>query len=323
MISTFRHPLFAPDTTPSSRHSANDTSPASFILLSGLSGAGHSTVLRTFEDYGFIAIDNMPLEFLPRLSELYEQKDPMGPVVVGVDTRTLDFSADYFSKVFLSLKSMRPHLRFLFLECEESILLTRYKQTRRPHPFFKKDLESALRHEFDIVRPIRFLADEILDTSHKSVEQTALWVRENFCVREPKLIVQLMSFSYRYGVPLQADIVLDARFLQNPFYESDLKHKTGRDKEVQDYLAKDPLFSDFWAACLQTLYLSMIGFKQRGRSYVTIAVGCTGGQHRSVYLVESLAQWIQSGCTECTVHTQHKLSPHHIMCQVEHRELRS
>ena len=318
-----KHVYAAPtDETGASRIQSSSHN-APFIVLSGLSGAGHSTVLRTFEDFGFVAIDNMPLEFLPQLSDLYKNKNDSVPVVVSVNTRTLDFSADTFSKIFLSLKSARPNIRFLFLECAEDVLMTRYKQTRRPHPFFKKDLESSLRHEFDALRPIKFLADEVFDTSHRSVEQTSLWVREHFCAQEPKIIVQLMSFSYRYGVPPQADIVLDARFLQNPFYEADLKHKTGQDLDVQNFLKSDPLFEKYWAAYLQTLYLSMLGFKQRGRSYVTIAAGCTGGQHRSVYFIESIARWMRDGFLLNIDVNIPKILPHHIVCQVEHRELRS
>lgn len=303
--------------------STTDDGCAPFILLSGLSGAGHSTVLRTFEDYGFVAIDNMPLEFLPKLSDLYMKREKNVPVVVGVDTRTLDFAPDYFARIFLSLKKKRPHLRFLFLECEESVLLTRYKQTRRPHPFQQQDLKTALRQEFELLRPIKFLADEIFDTSHRSIEQTSLWVKEHFCAHEPKLILQLMSFSYRLGIPPQADIVLDARFLKNPFYEADLRSKTGCDAPVQAFLKQDPLFQPFWTACLQSLYLSLIGFKQRGRSYVTIAAGCTGGQHRSVFLIESLAQWIQDGCPLSSTLTMPSLNTNTLTHHVEHRELRS
>ncbi len=272
------------DTPPQATGSAS----VDFILISGLSGAGHTTVLRAFEDNGFVAIDNLPLQFLLPLSDLYTV-----PVAVSIDTRTLDFSPDTFLHTIKALKSKRPTARFIFLECEESVILTRYKYTRRPHPFRGKDVQTALREEFDFLRPLRILADEIFDTSYCSSEQTTLWVREQFCTLSTKLIIQLVSFSYRQGIPPQADIVLDARFLKNPFYEFHLNPLTGRDQAVQRYLELDPSWEGYLEACLHLIQCSLSGFKLRGRSYVTIAAGCTGGRHRSVFLIETLSKLLQ------------------------------
>ncbi|MBX9976943.1 MAG: RNase adapter RapZ [Alphaproteobacteria bacterium] len=275
---------------------------AEFIIISGLSGAGHTTVLRAFEDNGYIAIDNLPLPFLLSLRELYNV-----PVAVSIDTRTLGFSPDTLMKTLTALKTHPIPSHFLFLECEESVLLTRYNQTRRPHPLSGQDLKRALREEFELMRPLRAFADEVLDTSHKASDQTSLWVREHFCAQDPKIILQLTSFSYRGGIPPQADMVLDGRFLANPFYESALRPLTGRDEPVQHFLERDPLWNDFKNTALHLIHQSLDGFKKRGRSYVTVAVGCTGGQHRSVFIVETLSKLLQDK---------------EIILGVEHRELK-
>ncbi len=275
--------------------------PFDFIIISGLSGAGRTTVLRAFEDNGFVTIDNLPLTFLENLSDLYKM-----PVAVSIDTRTQDLSSDHFASILKSVKKKRPKATFIFLECAESVLLTRYKQTRRPHPLTGKEISVALKEELDRLSPLQALADEVFDTSHCSTEQTSLWVSEQFCKKQPRLLVQLLSFSYRHGVPDEADIVFDARFLKNPFYENDLKSLTGKDQPVKEYLESDHLWGDYFQACLRLLHQSLLGFKKRGRAYVTIAAGCTGGQHRSVFMIETLAQNLQSN---------------DLVLKVKHREL--
>ncbi len=276
--------------------------PCDIVLISGLSGAGHSTVLRALEDNGFVAIDNLPLKFLNELPSLYEQ-----PLAISIDTRTLDFNTESFLNHLKGLRAQEKRVQFLFLDCEESTLLRRYNQTRRPHPLSGKDLKAALGEEYALLHPLKKVADVVFDTSHSQSEQTIAWVRERFCHYEPRLIVRLMSFSYRKGVPVDADLVFDARFLKNPFYEPELRSLTGRDKPTQNYLEEDPLLGDFLTHAQTLLALSFEGFQKRGRSYVTIAVGCTGGQHRSVFLVERLFQLL-----------------HHdkVLLSKEHRELK-
>lgn len=262
----------------------SSNSSSSFVIISGFSGAGRSTVLRSFEDYGFTTIDNLPLCFLEKLKDLYKT-----PVAVSIDTRTLGFSIDVFLKTVNDLKS-KWDISFLFLECKESILLKRYKQSRRPHPLFGPDITLAISKESQLLQPLRAAADAIFDTSYTTPEQTQLWVRETFCKNPPKLMLMFLSFSYRHGIPPQADIVLDGRFLKNPYYEETLRPLTGKDSPVENFLKKDAQFDPYIENCLRLLHLSLIGFKERGRSYVTIAIGCTGGQHRSVFLVEELAK---------------------------------
>ena len=275
-----------------------------FVIISGLSGAGHSTVLRAFEDMGYQAIDNIPLRYLSDLPDIYEL-----PVAVSIDTRTIDFDPQLFIQSLNNVKKKREDAHFIFLECEESILLRRYKQSRRPHPLGEKGLVEALKSEFEVMRPLRHHANHIIDTSHRTIEQTTLWLRENFSTeKSPRLILQLISFSYHYGIPPEADIVLDGRFLQNPFYIDILKEQDGRDHDVQEYLKKDPNFSTFVDNALNLIKISLDGFRKRGRSYVTIACGCTGGKHRSVFLIETFSKLIQDdGIVLKTYHKQ--LSP--------------
>lgn len=260
-----------------------------FVVISGMSGAGRTTVLRSLEDLGYQAIDNIPLRYLAELPEIYA-----GPVAVSVDTRTLDFTPEHFVEALQDMRLRHEDIHFLFLDCEEHILQTRYKQTRRPHPYLEEDLPGALRREYEIMRPLRHQADLVFDTSHKTVEQTNLWMREQYGhEKSPRLILQLLSFSYRFGVPVEADIVFDARFLKNPFYEPNLRDHNGREKAVQNYLRSDPLYDQFVTAAFKALELSLKGFRLRGRSYVTVAFGCTGGKHRSVFLVESFSKLLQ------------------------------
>lgn len=266
----------------------SSNSSSSFVIISGFSGAGRSTVLRSLEDYGFTTIDNLPLCFLEKLKDLDHT-----PLAVSIDTRTLGFSVNLFLKTLHALK-IKWDVSFLFLECEESILLKRYKQSRRPHPLFGQDITLAIREEFQLLQPLRAAADAIFNTSYTTPEQTQLWVRESFCYKSPKLMLMLLSFSYRHGLPPQADIVLDGRFLKNPYYEESLRPLTGKNESVQEFLKQDPQFEGYLENCLRLLHLSLIGFKERGRSYVTIAIGCTGGQHRSVFLVEELAKRLKS-----------------------------
>ena len=264
-----------------------EQSSPSFVMISGFAGAGSSTALHALEDHGFTAIDNLPLCFLENLYSLYKT-----PVAVSIDTRTLDFSVDRFLTALHRLKN-KKNVSFLFLECEEAVLLRRYKQSRRPHPLSGKDITLAIQEEFQLLQPLRLSADAIFNTSHTTPEQTQLWIQEVFCANRPKLVVMFLSFSYRHGIPTQADLVLDGRFLKNPYYEEPLRPLTGKNEPVQEFLKKDPQFEGYMESCLRLIHLSLIGFKQRGRSYVTIAIGCTGGQHRSVFLVEELKKRLQ------------------------------
>ena len=260
-----------------------------FVVISGLSGAGRTTVLRSLEDLGYQAIDNIPLRYLAELPEIYP-----GPAAVSVDNRTLDFTPELFIQTLQGMRLHHEDIHLLYLDCEEHILQTRFKHTRRPHPYLEKDLGRALRLEYDVMRPLRHHADLIFDTSHKTPEQTGLWLREQYShEKSPRLIMQLISFSYRLGVPVDADIIIDARFLKNPFYEAPLREKDGRDINVQNYLRTDPLYNDFATSLFQMIQISLKGFRMRGRSYVTLAIGCTGGKHRSVFLVETLTALLQ------------------------------
>lgn len=272
-----------------------------FVIISGLSGAGHSTVLRAFEDMGYQAIDNIPLRYLSELPDIYNL-----PLAVSVDTRTLDFDPSHLKDALEVIRQKRVNTKFLFLDCEESVLLKRYKQSRRPHPLGEKGITEALKMEFSLMGDVRKSADFVIDTSHRTIEQTTLWLRENFTTSHtPRLIVQLCSFSYHYGIPPEADIVFDGRFLQNPYYEEKLREQDGRDKGVQEYLKKDPRLSEFLKNAEALLKISLDGFRNRGRSYVTIAFGCTGGKHRSVFLVETFLNLLQDeGIVLKTYHKQ-------------------
>ena len=272
--------------------------PTRVLLVTGMSGAGKSSALKLFEDLGYEAIDNIPLSLLKvLLAPRGEVAAPRhGAVAATVDIRSRDFTVDAF------LADLEPLMRrgdldiqTLFFDCEETALGRRYAETRRRHPLAEdRPLMDGIRHEREIIGPLRDHADVVFDTSSISIADLRRILNEQFGLEAgPGLTVSVTSFSYRRGLPRQADLVFDVRFLANPHYEETLRSRTGRDPGVAAYITKDPAFGPFFEN-LSALLLSLLPhYGREGKTYLTIAVGCTGGRHRSVFIAEKLAALLE------------------------------
>jgi UPF0042 nucleotide-binding protein len=261
------------------------------VLVTGLSGAGRSTALKALEDLGYEAVDNLPLDLLDPLVD--EERDTR-PVAVGIDIRTRDFAAGPFLENLDKLTG-RPELRvaLLFLDCDDEVLERRFTETRRRHPLAQdRRIADGIAHERRLVAPLRARAAVVLDTSHLSPGELRRVLAGHLGLgRGPGMAVFLTSFSYRHGLPREADLVFDVRFLKNPHYEPDLRAHDGRARQVAAFVEGDDAFQGFFARLTEMLAPLLPRYEQEGKSYLTIAFGCTGGRHRSVVVAEKLAGW--------------------------------
>ena len=279
------------------------------IIVTGLSGAGRHSVLGALEDSGCTALDNVPARLLEPLLELEAKLRPgRDRLAVGMDSRQEDFVQD-FEPLMARLQDGSIPVQVVFVEAEESVLLRRYSETRRPHHLaLLGSAEEGIRRERELLAPIRAQASIILDTSQLSLSE----LRQRLASLLPDMparetAIRLLSFGFKRGVPPDVDVVLDARFLPNPFYVEALKPLSGLDAPVKEYLLEYPEFREFLDRTESWLRWSLPLVRQEGRAYHTLAIGCTGGQHRSVALVELLAQ---------------RLRPDVAALVVRHRELK-
>jgi UPF0042 nucleotide-binding protein len=268
------------------------------LLVTGLSGAGRSSCLKALEDIGYEAVDNLPLALLPALLSSAESAGhERRPTAIGVDIRTRDFGVESFLRQVAALKALPDReAKLLFLDCDSEVLARRYTETRRRHPFaLDRPLADGIQLERQLVLPIRAEADLVLDTSQLGSGdlRRILW---NAFALDPRtgVAVTVTSFSYRLGLPREADIVFDVRFLDNPHYDPSLRPLDGRDPRVAAHVAADPDYAPFFTSLTHMLEPLLPRFYAEGKSYLTIAVGCTGGRHRSVFVAEALAQWLKA-----------------------------
>jgi UPF0042 nucleotide-binding protein len=259
------------------------------IIVSGRSGSGKSVALRVLEDLGYYCVDNIPVNLLPALTHTvindYEN------VAVSLDVRNLPDDPKDVSEILDYLPNA-VELNILYLDADDSDLIKRFSETRRLHPLIKQNiaLDQAISLEKKLLEPVSSRADLYINTSQLSPHQLADLVRERILGKKTgSMVIVFESFGFKHGVPQDADYVFDARFLPNPFWEKDLKVYTGLDQPVQDFLASQPLVTKFvWQ--INTFMMTWLPHLERNnRSYVTIAIGCTGGKHRSVYIAELLA----------------------------------
>lgn len=277
----------------------------SIVLVSGLSGAGHSTTLNILEDAGYEAIDNLPLDLL---SHLVSRQDLDRKLAIGVDARTRHFAADSFIDHLDRLERiMASPPTLLFLDCGSDVLVTRFMETRRRHPLAAdgRPLIDGIRAERPLMEPLKTRADLVVDTT--SLTPTALRqvlaARLGFSER-PGMVTFITSFSYREGLPRAADFVFDVRFLANPHYEAGLRPLSGKDPTVVRFIEKDVAYEPFITTIEGLLKSTMTLFERQGKSYLTVAIGCTGGRHRSVAVAERLGRTL--GAKEGTVTVLHR-----------------
>jgi len=265
------------------------------VIVTGMSGAGRSTALRALEDGGYESVDNLPLALLSAVvrGEAAENR----PLALGLDIRTRDFGVDALIAAIDRLAASGPiDLRLLFLDSDDEALGRRYTETRRRHPLAAdRPVADGIAHERRLVEGLRARADRVIDTSRLTPGDLKRIVQADFDLGGGGLAVSVVSFSYRRGLPREADLVFDVRFLANPHYDPALRPKDGRDAEVAAFIAADPGLAPFLAALTGLLHPLLPRYESEGKSYLTIAIGCTGGQHRSVYVAERLVEWLREG----------------------------
>lgn len=266
------------------------------VLVTGLSGAGRSTALNALEDEGFEAIDNLPLAMLDRL--LAHSPTAPAPLAVAVDARSRHFDASAFVAQIATLREQGDlDVSIVFLESDSEALLRRFTETRRRHPLAAhRSVEEAIALERDLMMPIRAVADLVVDTTTMSGGDLRRHVVAHLVPGNRRaLAVFVTSFSYRQGVPRNADLVFDVRFLDNPHYVDALQAQDGRDPAVAAHIETDPSFAPFMERLTALLDLLLPGYEREGKHYLTIAIGCTGGRHRSVFVAERLAALLSDG----------------------------
>jgi RNase adapter protein RapZ len=283
------------------------------IIVSGLSGSGKSVALHALEDLGYYCIDNMPAALLKSLLNEVSRNDDNSPVrvAVGVDARNRRQDLETLPQLIDDLRKNNVRTDFLFLQASDDILLKRYSETRRRHPLDKHgtELRAAIQKERELLGEVINSADLIIDTSRTSVYELADAIRNRVDKRGGrKLSVLIVSFGYKNGIPADADFVFDLRCLPNPYWQQDLRSLTGQDESVSKFLEEQPLFMQMYEDILAFLTRWIPEYVSFDRSYLTVAIGCTGGQHRSVYMAEKLAKALKQ--THEPVLTRHNELPH-------------
>ena len=267
------------------------------VIVSGLSGSGKSVALHTLEDLGYYCIDNLPAGLLGALAqELRQVQNPIQSAVVGIDARNLPAALQRFDSIVDELVNQGVESEILFLTCEADTLIKRFSETRRRHPLSNEQtsLAEAIALERKLLEPIARRANLFIDTSDTTLHQLRALVHQRIDHRhESRLSLLFESFGYKNGIPTDADFVFDARCLPNPYWQQDLRPFTGRDKEVIAYLEGEPQVEQMCSELCSFLDNWIPAFEADNRSYLTVAIGCTGGQHRSVYLVDRLLRHFQ------------------------------
>lgn len=261
------------------------------VLVTGPSGAGRTTAIRALEDMGYEAIDNLPLSLLPRL---LDGPAPDKPMALGVDARNRDFSTTALIEV---IDRIGNAAQVLYLDCSTDVLVRRFSETRRRHPLAPAESpETGIAREFDLLKPVKVRADLLVDTSDMSPHDLRDELGHWFAPGEAgQLAVSVHSFSYKRGLPRGLDMVLDCRFLRNPYWEEALRGRDGRDDAVADFVAGDPRFPEFRDKVTDLALLLLPAYKAEGKAYLAIGFGCTGGRHRSVAMAETLARALAKG----------------------------
>jgi UPF0042 nucleotide-binding protein len=261
------------------------------VIVTGISGAGKASALKAFEDLGFHAVDNLPLELLPEFAGIVGKSSEIERAAIVIDVRegaTLDRLPEILKKVKKLLQT-----RVVYLDAQDAVLVRRYSETRRPHPLGKSETVSrSIVEERQLLDPIRNVADTLIDTSNFNVHELRAHIQTRFG-RESEvkqLLVSCLSFGFKNGVPLDADMVFDVRFLPNPHFVPEFRKLTGLDKKVAAYVRGFPQTREFLRRVTQLMLYLLPHYVEEGKSYLTVAFGCTGGQHRSVMMVEEMTK---------------------------------
>jgi RNase adapter protein RapZ len=265
------------------------------VIITGMSGSGKASVLKAFEDLGYYCVDNLPVGLIPRFAELVGQSSEIERTALVVDVRE-GTQLESLPSIIKSVKRMLP-TRMIFLEASDSVLLRRFSETRRPHPLgIHAPVKSSLTAERRQLKKIRALADMVIDTSKFNVHELRSHIIERFQKQKKSgknILVSCVSFGFKHGVPDDADLVFDVRFLPNPHFVPEFRELTGRDKKVAKYIRSFPQTKEFISRISDLLVYLLPHYIREGKSYLTIAFGCTGGQHRSVMISEDVAKHLR------------------------------
>lgn len=261
------------------------------VIVTGISGAGKASALKAFEDLGFHAVDNLPLELLHDFARLVEKSEEIQSAAIVVDVREGQ-TLDRLPQILKNVKLILP-TRVVFLDAQDAVLVRRYSETRRPHPLRKQEtVERSIVEERQLLDPIRNVADTLIDTSNFNVHELRANIQSRFGNDDKiqHLLVSSLSFGFKNGVPLDADLVFDVRFLPNPHFVPEFRKKTGKDPKVAAYVRSFPQTEEFLDRVTDLLLYLLPHYVKEGKSYLTIGFGCTGGQHRSVMMAEEMAK---------------------------------
>jgi UPF0042 nucleotide-binding protein len=294
---------------PTSRSVARRTAQARFVVLTGLSGAGKSQAIRALEDLGYFCVDNLPLMLIPTMADLASRAgSDLEQVAIVVDVREGSFLT-HFPRVFRRVRKI-PGLKplLIFLEARDAVLVRRFSETRRPHPLaHDRPVLEGIHEERRRLKPIRALADEIIDTSDLTVYdlRDAFMAVARGTKRERPLQATLLSFGFKHGIPVESDLVFDVRFLPNPHFFPRLRALSGRDRAVMAFMKRHPATQEAVGRIASLLQVLIPQYADEGKSYLTIGIGCTGGQHRSVYVAEQLRRELGS-ISGVQLHVRHR-----------------
>ena len=266
------------------------------VIITGMSGAGKTVAVQSFEDLGYFCIDNMPPTLLPTFWELVKESGKISRIALVIDLRSRDFFNDVDSLIATLDNTQLVTTRIIFLDSSDSVLVSRYKETRRNHPLAPDGrVSEGIAKERELLMDLRTRAQILIDTSDISPRQVRERLIKDFATKEYQTFhVEVMSFGFKYGVPIDADIIWDVRFLPNPHYIPELRPQTGMDAPVYDYVMKQPETQAFYSKLIDVIEFCLPGYKKEGKSSVTIAIGCTGGKHRSVAIAERIANHLKT-----------------------------
>lgn len=256
-----------------------------FVIVTGLSGSGKSETMRALEDMGFYCVDNLPPALITKFAELcYQPNSSIDKVALGIDIRGRKFF-EALHESLSYLQKLNYHYEIVYLDCADDVLLKRYKMTRRNHPLAKNmQISEGIKMERKIMEELKDISDCIIDTTNMKPKDLKEEVSKIYSIGEdnPKLTISVVSFGFKHGIPVDADLVFDVRFLPNPYYIEDLRPKTGEDKEVRDYVMNSNISEEFYLKLIDMINFLVPQYVEEGKQHLVIAIGCTGGRHRSV-----------------------------------------
>ncbi len=276
------------------------------VVITGMSGAGKTVAMQSFEDMGYFCMDNMPPSLLPKFWDIVRESGKLTKIALVIDLRSRAFFDDLLPALDSIDNTSFVTTKILFLDASDEELVSRYKETRRTHPLATNGrIIEGIKKERALLEGIKGRAQKVIDTTDLSPRKLREEIQEDFMSKDTETFrVELVSFGFKYGLPIDADVVMDVRFLPNPHYIDNLRPMTGQDRPVYDYVMQQPETELFYKKFVDLLDLILPGYKKEGKTSVTIAIGCTGGKHRSVALVERIGRKIKSD--EYPTHITHR-----------------